>query len=259
MSSQCFNSHKSIHFSEEDLAFAWSRPIPSHVAIIMDGNRRWEEREFYKNINRPFCGHWAGANALTSIVEAASDLGIKVLTVYAFSTENWERSPAEVETLLEIFQTYLESQMSRMVEQGVRFHAIGNLTPFSAKLKHTIENTTYCTQSGDGLDFVVALNYGGRDDMKRAIQKIADDLLSGRLSKEEITEELISKYVDTAPFGDPDFLIRTSGERRFSNFLLWQTAYTEIYLTETLWPDFTPKEFFKAILDFQMRKRRIGK
>ena len=258
----CQTSHKSLHYSDEQLSLASVHSLPRHVAIIMDGNRRWARREqgidIDKNIS-PLGGHWAGANVLTQIVEAASDIGIKVLTVYGFSTENWGRSPEEVDTLLQILCCYLENNRQKMVAQGVRFHAIGDLTPFTDSLKQTIETTRRATAGGKGIDFVIALNYGGRDEMRRAMLKIADDMISGTLAKHQITEESIANYLDTAPFGDPDLLIRTSGEKRLSNFLLWQLAYAEVYMTETLWPDFTPRDLLNAVLDFQKRQRRIGK
>ncbi len=260
MSLDCHTSHKSLHYSDEQLSLASLHALPRHVAVIMDGNRRWAHRQqgTDKNIS-PLGGHWAGANVLTQIVEAASDIGIKILTVYGFSTENWGRSPEEVDTLLQILGCYLESNRQKMVTQGVRFHVIGDLTPFPDSLKQTIEGTKRATEGGKRIDFVIALNYGGRDEMRRAMLKIADDMAKGSLAKQQITEEVISGYLDTAPFGDPDLLIRTSGEKRLSNFLLWQLAYAEVYMTETLWPDFTSRDLLNAVLDFQKRQRRIGK
>jgi undecaprenyl diphosphate synthase len=248
-----------MHFSNEELSLALERPLPRHVAIIMDGNRRWMEKQFLGKATNPLGGHWAGAETLTKIVEAASDLGLKILTVFGFSTENWGRSQEEIDTLLLILETYLENNRQKMVDEGVRFHAIGDLTPFSENLKNTIEMTTQATERGSGIHFVVALNYGGRDEMLRVLMRLSEEMISGKLSREGVSEEIISKYLDTAPYGDPDLLIRTSGERRISNFLLWQLAYTEIYVTETLWPDFTARDLLKAVLDFQRRQRRRGK
>ena len=259
VSSECCSSQKSLYYSGEELASVCESPLPGHVAIIMDGNRRWMQKRFFGKITNPLGGHWAGANVLTKIVEAASDLGLKVLTVYGFSTENWGRSPEEVNTLLKIFQTYLENNRAKMVQQEVRFHVIGNLIPFSEELKKSIEMTCQATQGGKGIDVVVALNYGGRDEMRRVVQRISKEILSGRLSQDAVTEEIIASYLDTAPYGDPDLLIRTSGEKRISNFLLWQLAYAEVYVTETLWPDFTPRDLLTAVLDFQKRQRRRGK
>lgn len=258
MSAECDLSHKkSLHYSNDELALASSCPLPGHVAVIMDGNRRWVHQQ--GRAGSLFSGHWAGANALTRILEAASDLGIKILTVYGFSTENWRRTPAEVKILLQILYSYLESHRQKMVEESVRFHVIGDLTPFSPELKHSVEITRRATQQGKKIDFIIALNYGGRDEICRAMLKIADDLATGRLSRDAICEKLISSYMDTAPFGDPDLLIRTSGEQRISNFLLWQLAYTEVYMTDVLWPDFTPHDLLNAVLAFQKRQRRVGK
>lgn len=237
----------------------WEHPLPRHVAIIMDGNRRWMRHQYHGKLGNLLDGHWTGAETLTKIVEAASCLGIKVLTVFGFSTENWGRSPEEIATLLQILQSYLKTNGEKMVQQGVRFHVIGDLAPFPASLKKTIELTCCMTAEGREIDFVVALNYGGRDDMRRAIQKLTEEMAAGRISKDSITEDLISEFLDTAPFGDPDLLIRTSGERRVSNFLLWQIAYTEVYMTETLWPDFSSQDLLKAVLDYQKRQRRRGK
>ncbi len=247
---------KSLVYSVDELDLAASRPLPGHVAIIMDGNRRWARQQKGASL---LSGHWAGANRLIQILEASSDLGIKTLTVYGFSTENWGRTPAEVEMLLQILYSFLESNRQRMVEQNVRFHAIGDLKPFSSDLKKCIENTCRATEGNRKIDFVIALNYGGRDEMRRVMVKIAEDVKEGKLRPDTISEKIISNYMDTAPFGDPDLLIRTSGEKRISNFLLWQLAYTEVYMTEILWPDFTPRDLLEAVIDFQKRQRRIGR
>ena len=260
MSLEYHPKQRLLHYSEEHLLQIDVLSLPRHVAIIMDGNRRWArgQQGVDKNISS-LGGHWAGANVLTQIVEAASDLGIKVLTVYGFSTENWGRPPEEVDTLLQILSGYLENNRQKMVSQGVRFHVIGDLTPFTDSLKQTIASTRRATAGGKGIDFVIALNYGGRDEMRRVLLKITEDMVSGSLAKHQLTEETIASYLDTAPFGDPDLLIRTSGEKRLSNFLLWQLAYAEVYMTDTLWPDFTPRDLLNAVLDFQKRQRRIGK
>ena len=259
MSLECCVVPRSSHYTEEELNTAWARPLPHHIAIIMDGNRRWMRKQFLGKLTNPLGGHWAGANVLTTIVEAATDLGLKTLTVYGFSTENWGRSREEVDTLLHILKTYLDNNRQKMVNQDVRFHAIGDLTPFSLDLKKSIELTCQATEKSKGINFVVALNYGGRDEMRRVIHGLIEEVIAGSLSKEAITEETIAHRLDTASFGDPDLLIRTSGEKRISNFLLWQLAYAEVYVTETLWPDFTPRDLLMAVLDFQQRQRRIGK
>ncbi|MCH9626179.1 MAG: Ditrans,polycis-undecaprenyl-diphosphate synthase ((2E,6E)-farnesyl-diphosphate specific) [Chlamydiales bacterium] len=251
---QCPSFKKSQYFTSQELTLVLKNPAPKHVAIIMDGNRRWAQKQA-----SPFMGHAAGAAILPDIVEASLDLGLEVLTVFAFSTENWRRSPQEVAILLQIFQNYLDEQCSRMVEQGVRFHVIGDPSPFSEQFKETIEETRRATCSGQEMDFVVALNYGGRDDLRRALSKITQEVLEKKIQLEDITEEKISLSLDTANFRDPDLFIRTSGEKRVSNFLLWQLAYTEVYVTDTLWPDFTPRDLLMAVLDFQKRHRRVGK
>jgi undecaprenyl diphosphate synthase len=252
----CSSLRKSLYYTEEELSSVWERPLPHHVAIIMDGNRRWARKQ---RIATPFSGHWAGASVLDSIVEAACDLGIKILTVYGFSTENWGRSSEEIETLLKILRTYLEQNLQKMIEQQVRFHVIGDLTPFSEELKAIIDTTCKATAAGGKIDFVVALNYGGRDEIRRVVKKLIEEVSAGTFSEESITEEAIASRLDTAPFGDPDLLVRTSGEKRISNFLLWQLAYAELHVTETLWPAFTPRDLLNAVLDFQKRQRRKGK
>jgi len=258
MSLECV-TQKSLYYSDEELSLVTTRPLPCHVAVIMDGNRRWTRAQSERKNISLLGGHWVGANVLTQMVEAASDLGIKTLTVFGFSTENWGRSQEEISTLLQILSCYLENNRQKMVTQGVRFHVIGDLSPFPESLKETIATTKKATLGGKGIDFVIALNYGGRDDVKRAMRSIACEIESGKLVPDDISEETISRYLATAPFPDPDLLIRTSGEQRISNFLLWQLAYTEIYITEIFWPDFTPRDLLNAVLDFQRRQRRIGK
>lgn len=228
--------------------------IPEHVAIIMDGNRRWAQKKGLV----VQAGHWKGAENLTQIVEAASDLGIKTLTVYAFSTENWGRSEVEVESLLELFQVYLQRMRAKMVKLGVKIRSIGDLTPFPKEVIRELEITKEATKDCDRIQLVLALNYGGRDDLRRAITRIVDDVESGVLTREEISEDLLSSYLDTALIGDPQLLIRTSGEKRISNFLLWQISYAEVYLTDTLWPDFTKEDLAEAVLEYQKRARRLG-
>lgn len=258
MSSECLCRDKSLYYSENELTLVQECEVPKHVGIIMDGNRRWAKRQVLSKITDPLIGHWAGANVLIPIVEAAYDLGIKVLTVYAFSTENWSRPPHEIEMLLHIFEVFLKENLERMVLQGVRFQVIGDLAPFSHSLKKEISNALDATKHCDGIDFVVGLNYGGRDEMRRAVQAIVDDVQKGVL-QESISESLIGRYLDTAKLGELDLLIRTSGEMRVSNFLLWQLAYAEIYITDVLWPDFTPRDLLHAVLAFQKRQRRVGR
>ncbi len=228
---------------------------PEHVAIIMDGNRRWA-----KNLGLPMsAGHWRGAERLIQIVRAAKELGIKILTVYAFSTENWGRSAVEVKALMRLFKTYLKLQQSVMIEEGVRLNTIGDISKFPKDVLKVLEETIAATKDGTKLDLVIALNYGARDELKRAFSAILDDCLAKKISKEELSEELISSYLDTAKWKDPDLLIRTSGERRLSNFLLWQISYAEVYVTDVLWPDFSEKDLLEAVLKYQEREQRLGK
>jgi undecaprenyl diphosphate synthase len=257
MTANCLCPPKLEFYSVEEMNFLQKSPIPGHVAIIMDGNRRWAKNTF-SPLN-PLNGHWAGAKAIFKIVQAAQEMGIKVLTVYGFSTENWTRSPEELETLFSVFQTYLKENRQLMIEKGVRLHTIGDLRPFSESLRREVFLTQEATKESKNIDLVVALNYGGRDEIKRAFHRLLNDFNRKKVTFEDITEELISKYLDTSPWGDPELLIRTSGEMRISNFLLWQLAYCEIYVTDVLWPDFTPKELLQAVRAFQNRERRQGR
>lgn len=228
--------------------------IPKHVAIIMDGNRRWAQKR-----GLPLeAGHWEGAKNLTFIVEEAAKMGVKVLTVYSFSTENWSRPKEEVDGLMKVFETYLISMRPSMLRDGVRLEMIGDLEPFPEAVKRAFYETKELTKNGDRIALVLALNYGGRDDLRRAMLKMIGDLEAGKIQKSGLTEKMISKYLDTANFEDPELLIRTSGERRISNFLLWQISYSEVYVSDVLWPDFTRDDFHKAIIEFQKRERRLG-
>lgn len=228
--------------------------IPKHIAIIMDGNRRWAKGQGLPAM----VGHWHGAEALSKLVENASSLGVKVLTVYAFSTENWNRSQEEVDSLLKLFRMYLVGNKDRMIREGVRLGTIGDTRRFPAQVKETIDDVKKATSGGDKIDLVLAINYGARDDIRRAFISMVEDCERGRIHKEDITEALISRYLDTAPWGDPDLLIRTSGESRLSNFLLWQISYAEVYITDVLWPDFDDQELIRAVAAFQKRVRRVG-
>jgi undecaprenyl diphosphate synthase len=247
---------QSSYYTDEELFSLQRYPIPKHIAIIPDGNRRWARKTSAFN---PMKGHWAGASIVTTILEAASDLGVKILTVYSFSTENWQRTDPEIQTLFKIFTTYLRENRVRMLEMGVRFGTIGDLTPFPSEVKEEIEKTREATAKGTTIDLVLAMNYGARDEVRRALVSMLGAIERGDLEKEQITEDVINSYLDTAPYGDPELLIRTSGERRISNFLLWQLAYTEVYVTDVLWPDFTPRDLLDAVLDFQKRIRRLGR
>ncbi|MBS0653042.1 MAG: di-trans,poly-cis-decaprenylcistransferase [Verrucomicrobia bacterium] len=242
-------------YSEEDLVQIDRDRIPYHIAIIMDGNRRWAKE---KNLP-PMVGHWKGAEALPGIVRAAADLGVKVLTVYAFSTENWGRSPEEVDALMHLFNHYLLNQKDVMIDEGVRLESIGDISKLPLFVQETLLETKKATFQGSRIDLVLALNYGGRDDIRRAVMAMLEDNQKGHLSSAEISEELISRYLDTAKWPDPDILIRTSGEKRQSNFLLWQLCYSEFYHTDVLWPDFEAQDLLLAVKEYQKRERRLGK
>jgi undecaprenyl diphosphate synthase len=228
--------------------------VPGHIAIIPDGNRRWARQK----MENPADGHSQGANNLIQIVKAAKEIGIKSITFFLFSTENWNRSREEINLLMWLLQDFLDENREEMKNIGVCFNTIGNLDPLPKEALESVEKTRQLTADCQEINMIVALNYGARDEMRRAIQHIVDDSKSGKLGSSEITESLISQYVDTAPWGDPDLFIRTSGEMRISNYLLWQMAYTEIYFTKVLWPDFTPNHLLEAVLDYQNRERRWG-
>lgn len=242
-------------YSEKRLLTLNSLHIPKHIAIIMDGNRRWASRRGLL----PLAGHMRGADTLVQIVRAASELGVEVLTVYAFSTENWKRSPVEVEALMKLFKTFIAKQKDSMIKEGVRLDIIGDTFRLPADVKDSFDEVIEATKEGNKFNLVLALNYGGRDELKRAVSAIVEDCLSNKLSKDEINEELISSYLDTSKWQDPDLLIRTSGENRLSNFLLWQISYSEVFLTDVLWPDFSEQNLLEAILEYQKRELRIGK
>lgn len=237
-------------FSNDELSLIDPNNIPKHIAIIMDGNRRWARQ---KNIP-PMMGHWEGAETLTEVLKGAAELGVKTLTVYAFSTENWGRPSKEVEDLMNIFELYLMRKKESMVRDGIRLDAIGDLTQLPDRVFKALQETRKATENCDRINLVLALNYGGRDEIRRAVVK----MMKEGIAPEEVSEELLAKHLDTVRFGDPDLLIRTSGEMRVSNFLLWQISYAEIFSTDTLWPDFSSKYLLEAIRIFQQRSRRLG-
>ena len=228
--------------------------IPEHVAIIMDGNGRWAKKRL---MPRNF-GHKAGAKTVEQICEDAHNLGIKYLTVYAFSTENWKRSVEEVTGIMNLLRNYLVDCIERASKNNMRVRIIGDRTALDKDIVEKIEELEEKTACCDGLNFTIALNYGGRDEIRRAVTKIAEDARSGKLLESNIDESLISSYLDTRDMPDPDLLIRTSGELRLSNYLIWQLAYTEFYFTDVLWPDFSKKDLEDAIRYFNGRDRRYG-
>lgn len=230
------------------------KEVPHHVAIIPDGNRRWAKKRHMGATQ----GQKEGADILLDIVKAAKEVGVKVVTFYIFSTENWTRDQEEVQGLLWLLETYLKEKRPTMIENGVKLDSIGDLSRFPESVIHTLDETKKATMNCQDITMVLALNYGGRDEIKRAIVKLMDEYDKGFLQKESITEEKISHFLDTKKWKDPDLLIRTSGESRISNFLLWQVSYTELYTADVLWPDFSPGHLMEALLSYQRRDRRLG-
>jgi undecaprenyl diphosphate synthase len=244
---------KSVYSSDE-LSLLDPKKIPKHVAIIMDGNRRWAKQRGLP----PIMGHWEGAEVLTDVVRAASELGVQSVTVYTFSTENWLRSESEVEALMNVFELNLIRKREQMVRDGIRLDAIGDLSRLPRNVLDAFHRTKSETAHCNRINLILAMNYGSRDEIRRAVVKILEENERRKLSLSDITEEFISRQLDTARWGDPDLLVRTSGELRVSNFLLWQISYSEIYVTDVLWPDFSPKELLEAVLVYQGRNRRHG-
>jgi undecaprenyl diphosphate synthase len=228
--------------------------LPRHIAIIMDGNGRWAKKQSLSRIS----GHIKGVKAVREVVTACRELGIKVLTLYAFSIENWRRPKEEVAALMELLKDYLLKEREEMIENNIRLCAIGRLEDLSPDVQHILRETIQKTQPCDGMILNLALSYGGRSEILHAVHGIISDLQKGKIKPQEINVQRFSQYLWTRGIPDPDLLIRTSGEFRISNFLLWQIAYTELYITETLWPDFDREELVKAIADYQSRERRFG-
>ena len=228
--------------------------IPTHVAIIMDGNGRWAKKRLLpRNM-----GHRQGAKVLEQICRDAAELGIRYLTVYAFSTENWKRSTEEVTGIMNLLRNYLTNCVERASKDGLRIRVIGDRSALDADIVEMLEHAERETAKFDKLDFTIALNYGGRDELRRASVKLAKQVQQGVLSPDQITEELISQTLDTSELPDPDLLIRTSGELRLSNYLIWQLAYAEFYFTDTLWPDFDMESLKEAVRYYNGRERRFG-
>lgn len=232
-----------------------NKEIPQHIAIIMDGNGRWAKKRFMPRI----VGHKFGVEALRNIVKHSNNLGVKYLTLYAFSTENWNRPEDEVSGLMDLLVTYLRNEIKELNENKVRINFIGYLDGMPKFARDEMDLAVEQTKDNTGLTLNLALNYGGRDEIKRGIIDLAKAVKEGTLDPEEITEEVISNSLYTSGQVDPDLIIRTSGEIRMSNFLLWQLAYSEFYFTDVLWPDFNEKELDKAIEEFNRRNRRYGK
>ena len=228
--------------------------LPQHIGIIMDGNGRWAKKRGLPRTS----GHVAGAKTFEKIVEDAGNIGIKVVTVYAFSTENWQRPKDEVDALMNLLEDYLDNGLSRLAGRDVRVHFIGDRSAFSDKFQEKLCHMEKATMNNSGLLLNVALNYGGRNELTNAVKLIAQKVKEGELSYEDITEDTISSYLYTAGQPDPDLIIRPSGEFRLSNFLMWQGAYSELWFSDCLWPDFTKEDLLRSIYDYQQRNRRFG-
>jgi undecaprenyl diphosphate synthase len=228
--------------------------LPKHVAIIMDGNGRWARKKALNRIR----GHEEGAESVRDIVRTSRKTGIAWLTLYAFSEENWKRPKHEIQALMALLKRFLKSELDEMMENDIRFHTIGKTTKLPRDVQKALKRTVEETSQNSAMVLTLALSYGGRQEIFDTIQKIAKRIELGDMTSEDITEQLISNFLYTAGMPDPDLLIRTSGEYRVSNFLLWQIAYTEIYITPTLWPDFRKDEFLRTIEEYQRRERRYG-
>lgn len=245
---------KWIHGKEGEELSLDLENIPEHIAVIMDGNGRWARKRGLPRI----AGHHAGMKTVKEITRAADEIGVKVLTLYAFSTENWKRPKDEVEYLMRLPQEYILTELEELIEQNVQVRMLGNQEQLPHYTVEAVMEAWDKTKSNTGLILNFALNYGSRDEMIQAIQGVARDVESGKMSIEEIKEDTFQRHLFTTGLPDPDLLIRTSGEIRLSNFMLWQLAYAELYFSEVYWPDFTRDEFYKAIVEYQRRNRRYG-
>jgi len=228
--------------------------IPRHVAIIMDGNGRWAQRRGFHRVR----GHVAGAESVRVVTRLARRLGISYLTLFAFSEENWQRPGMEIRVLMALLRRYLHRELSEMRDNQIALKAVGDLTQLPEAVQRDLEQTIAATAAGARMDLTLALSYGGRSEIVHAAQTLAREVAAGLLAPEDIDAARFSRSLYTADMPDPDLIIRTSGEYRLSNFLLWQSAYTELYVTETLWPDFREDEFLKALETYQQRQRRFG-
>lgn len=243
------------NMSEEELMASLDKgKLPRHVAIIMDGNGRWADK---RNLPRN-AGHKAGVESVQAVVELCGELGISVLTLYAFSSENWKRPIREVNALMRLLLEQLREQTPELSENNVQLRAIGNIDKLPGRIAREIRHSMDMTKDNTGLILNMALNYGSRQEIVHALQSIVGDISKAKLKPDGINEDVFSQYLYTAGLPDPDLLIRTSGEMRISNFLLWQLAYAEIYITDTLWPDFRKRDLLLALLSYQQRKRRFG-
>jgi undecaprenyl diphosphate synthase len=229
--------------------------VPQHIAIIMDGNGRWARG---RSLPRPL-GHHAGMEAVREVVAGCLDSGVEVLSLFAFSTENWQRPPSEIEALMGLLEEYIARETDELREKGVRVRVLGDLERLSDTGRQAVDRVINRTDGGDSLSLNLCISYSSRAEITRAARLLAESVAQGRMRPDEVDEDALAKRLYTADFPDPDLLIRTSGEMRISNFLLWQLAYAEFYVTPVLWPDFTREHLFEAILDFQRRDRRFGR
>lgn len=244
------------HLSEAELlALLDPESLPRHIAVIMDGNGRWAALRGLPRI----AGHQEGAKSVREIITLCGELGIGALTIYAFSQENWKRPVPEINALMMLLEQYLQSEMDALVEKGVRFRAIGRVGSLPPSARKWVKKVEEETAHNERLILTVALSYGGRSEIVDAVRRLAEDCKNGLIQPEAIDEPLLEGYLSTQGLPDPDLLIRTSGEARISNFLLWQMAYTEMYFTPTLWPDFRRREALLALLEYQRRERRFGR
>lgn len=229
--------------------------LPTHIAIIMDGNGRWAAEQGKDRLY----GHYHGVESVRNVVEAAAELGIGYLTLYAFSTENWDRPAREVEGLMQLLIETIRKEVPTLNKNNIRLHVIGDLSLLPEKARHEMQEALSLTAANTGLNLIMALSYSSRWELIRAAQSIAEEVKEGRLSPENITQQVFQQHLATHAFPDPELMIRTSGEYRISNFLLYQLAYTELYFTPTRWPDFRKENLYEAIIDYQQRERRFGK
>ncbi len=229
--------------------------IPQHVAVIMDGNGRWAEKHGKARV----FGHESGVESVRSVVEGAGEIGVKHLTLYAFSTENWERPKPEVDALMELLVHAIDNESELLMKNNVRLSTIGDVSKMPLKVKERLDGCIRFLSANTGLNLILALSYSSKWEIINAVQNLAKDAVNGNVELEMINDRLFEKYLNTSGIPDPELLIRTSGEFRISNFLLWQIAYSELYFTEKLWPDFRKDDLFEAIFDFQNRERRFGK
>ena len=241
--------------SSADLPDLDTNKLPVHVAVIMDGNGRWAKQRLLTRIK----GHEKGSDTVRTIVRTCREIGIPYLTLYAFSTENWQRPKKEVEALMMLLNKFLRSEKAEMIENNIRLHAIGQVDRLPAFVRETLHQTMTATKDNTALNLVLALSYGGRTEIVRMVREVAERTKRGLVDPESITAEMVADHLYTHNIPDPDLLIRTSGEMRISNFLLWQIAYTEIFVTSTLWPDFNKEEFLHILQEFQSRERRYGR